>query len=400
MFSSLEARKTYSQYKTDHSLLKSHNSSTKSNDHQGLSYFGSSKRDHMSRQVDQLAALFRFRKLNHFLFWAIVVFISAYHGSLFGGTFYDNLINMLVLVPTQMMVAYILVYHQVPKLLLEGKWMFFFFHFIAVTYAASIVARLSIIYIAEPIIGREGIDESIWEIISDPIYLVKVYTIIVCIPAIVMFLIKMTSERFKQEKQVQNLRTEKRNMELNFLKAQMNPHFLFNTLNNIYALAKAESKDTPEMILKLSAILDYTIYDCQSKTVPISKEWELIEAYADLQAMRSMEPINLILSKSIDTPDIHIAPLLLISLVENAFKYAMQGKLPEIRIDLRVASKTLELEVYNSKPSLINAPPNEKQKGIGINNVRSQLLLLYPQKHSVVIDETETSYFVKLKISL
>jgi len=299
-----------------------------------------------------------------------------------------------------MFVAYVLVYYQVPRLLLEGKWIVFFLHFTVVVYIASILARLSIIYIAEPIIWREGIDESIIEIISDPIYLIKVYTIMVCIPAFIMFLIKMTSERFKQEKQVQNLKTEKRNMELNFLKAQMNPHFLFNTLNNIYALAKTASKDTPDMILKLSSILDYTIYECQSKTVPVSKEWELIEAYADLQAMRSQEPIDLVLSKSIDNPDVLVAPLLMISLVENAFKFAMQSRHPQVRINLNVSNEILKLEIFNSKPVRNNTLHRDNKKGIGINNVKSQLELLYGNRHDVDIIETGNTYFVKLNITL
>ena len=103
------------------------------------------------------------------------------------------------------------------------------------------------------------------------------------------------------------------------------------------------------MILKLSEILDYTIYHCQEKFVPVQREWNLIESYADLQAMRSKEPPKLILENNIDDFTAVIAPLIIISLVENSFKYSMQGKHPEIRILLQVRKRALKLEIYNSE---------------------------------------------------
>ena len=196
----------------------------------------------------------------------------------------------------------------------------------------------------------------------------------------------------------QELETERTLSELKALKSQINPHFLFNTLNNISSLAIKKSDDTPEMILKLSDILDYTIYECNVNRVPITKEWELIENYADLQALRHHDQMTIALNQNIDDAQTKVAPLILISLVENAFKYGLKGKRDGALIDisLNIEDGKLLFKTFNTK----SAENIDRKKGIGLSNTKRQLALLYPDRYNIVIDEQETSYEVSLSIDL
>ena len=346
--------------------------------------------------------IFKSRILNHVGFWVLILLVFSFHGSLFGGNWSENLLMMCSLLPVQITATYLLVYVQLPKLLFKGHWFFFFLSFLFSAYILSVLARLSIIYIGEPLIGYEGIDESLWEVMTDPAYLFKVYVTSAYLPAFLFVVIKLTKDQFVQQNKMIQLEKEKSSAELNFLKAQMNPHFLFNTLNNIYSLAKSKSEQTPEMIMKLSELLDYTIYECNEKEVPITKEWELIENYADLQAVRYHEKLSLVLGQQIDDENVKIAPLILISLVENAFKHSLKStnRLPEIVISLNVKNKLLTFEVFNTKSDKKIEKEGTSKKGIGVRNIKQQLELLYPDRHALTIDEQPHSYKATLTIQL
>lgn len=353
----------------------------------------------MSAIINFFDAFFKARIVNHISFWVVTVLLLAYHGSLFGGNFRNNLINMMAIVPVQMMAAYFLIYVQIPYWLFKGHWVKFISSFIIVAYVLSILARLSVIYIAQPIMHIDGMEESLWEISTDPIFLIKVYMTSVYIPAFLLFLIKMTKERFLQENRLVTLEKEKRFAELNFLKAQMNPHFLFNTLNNIYALSRSKSEQTPEMIMKLSEILDYTIYECSAAKVPVIKEWQLIENFADLQALRHDNQLMIVIDQDIDNDETVIAPLILISLVENAFKHTSMHTQANIKVFLKVKHDVLIFEVFNSLSSS-NTKKHSDKKGIGVPNVKRQLALQYPDRHTMHIDHQADFYKITLSIQL
>lgn len=354
----------------------------------------------MSWINNKLEPLFQNKVSSHLLFWVSIVLLLSYHGSLFGGTWKDNLINMLTILPIQMMASYSLIYWLMPKFLYRRQWIVFGLLLGGLAYLFSVLGRLSIIHIAEPLIGAGEYDESIWEIVNDPVYLIRVYLSSIYLPAIIFFMVKMTKERFVNQNKLDFLEKEKRNAELNFLKAQMNPHFLFNTLNNIYALSRQKSELTSDMILKFSDILDYTIYECQADTVSISKEWELIENYADLETLRFNKPVHVVLNNKIENPDNQIAPLILITLVENAFKYALKNpsEQPLIKIDLEESNRQITMTTFNSKGETVTEV--KSQKGIGIQNLRRQLNLIYNKKHELKILDTLDTYTTKLTIQL
>ena len=365
-------------------------------------YFAENTNSYLPTSNSYIDTYLSYRIINHLIFWLLTLVITAYQGSLFGGTFADNLLNMTILLPVQLIVAYILVYVQIPRWAFHNKWLPFGLSLIIIAYFAAVLARIITIYIAEPLIGIDDIKVPILEIMMDPINLLKVYIVILYIPAFILFLIKMTKERFSNAQRVTTLQKEKKTAELNFLKAQMNPHFLFNTLNNIYSLAKNKSDQTPEMILKLSEILDYTIYECNDERVSITQEWELIENYVDLEALRYNKELDLVLDKDIDNENTKIAPLILITIVENAFKFglATAKQIPKISISLSVQENKLDFVVKNSKASNSKQSKKDKKKGIGVTNIERQLTLQYPEKHYIKSTETDEQFQVTLNINL
>lgn len=211
----------------------------------------------------------------------------------------------------------------------------------------------------------------------------------------VKLLIRNTTLRNKY----QQLQLEKKISELNYLKSQTNPHFLFNTLSNIYALAKKKSERTADSVLRLSDILRYMLYETQQERVGIKKEIEIIEEYIELERMRYDNTLRVRFEKDIDDPDTEIPPLLLIPLIENAFKHGVSETIREPYIDiyLSVRNNTLELRVENSTgPQDSTAVLKEN---IGLANLRKQLSLQF-RRWRLDIDRNPHSFWIYLNIDL
>lgn len=200
------------------------------------------------------------------------------------------------------------------------------------------------------------------------------------------------------EKKSKESELEKVNAELSYLKLQINPHFLFNTLNNIYSLASVQSTQTPAAVMKLSEIMRYVIYDAQADYVPVDKEIEYIRNYIELQKMRSNDKLLLNFETSGDLSSYKIAPLLLLSFIENAFKYGISNhEKSNIRISITVNNGMLEMIVNNT---IFNRPHNNHINNIGIPNSSRRLELLYPAKHILTVNKLDNVFNVDLKIEL
>lgn len=203
----------------------------------------------------------------------------------------------------------------------------------------------------------------------------------------------------KQEETVQ-LTREKINAELQLLKAQVHPHFLFNTINNIYSFILNGSPRAPEMIKKLSALLNYILNECNRPVVPLSKELSLIQDYMELERIRYGAKLNMNMHIQGSTAGKMISPLLLIPFVENSFKHGTSRMLthPWVKLDVIIEDHSLEFKISNNKPE--QKKDGTTKKGIGLNNVKKRLQLLYPETHSLSIIENEMSYNVAMKIAL
>jgi len=212
--------------------------------------------------------------------------------------------------------------------------------------------------------------------------------------------VKLLKRWYLKQKETDQLVREKINAELQLLKAQVHPHFLFNTLNNIYSFILNGSDKAPEMIKKLSSLLYYILNDCNRKWVSLDKEISMIQDYIALEQIRYGDRLNLSLHIQGSPKGKMISPLMLIPFVENSFKHGTSRTLthPWVRLDIHIDKDFLEFKLTNNKPEY-NIESTGK-KGIGLNNVKKRLQLIYPESHSLNIIENEMSYEVYMKIIL
>jgi two-component system, LytTR family, sensor kinase len=223
-------------------------------------------------------------------------------------------------------------------------------------------------------------------------------------PALFVFAIstaiKITNEWFKAEKQKKEMENEKLHSELAFLKSQVNPHFLFNILNNICSLARKKSDDTENAIIQLSRIMRYMLYDSKDEKVPLGKEVEYLQNYIDLQRLRISDTVIISFTIEGNIEGKMVEPMLLIPFVENAFKHGV-SYIDESRIDIRLETGdgVLHFRVENNRVRK-NEAPVQLESGIGLKNVLRRLDLLYPQAHTIDIEENASKYIVNLEICL
>lgn len=213
---------------------------------------------------------------------------------------------------------------------------------------------------------------------------------------------KIISDWIRHQTEKRELERRSMQSELKFLKTQINPHFLFNTLNNLYALTLKKSDLAPDIVLKLSDMMRYMLYECNEKLVPLQKEIIYLQHYIDLEKLRFGNKERMHFSVEGDVKDQKIAPLILIPFVENAFKHGLKSSVQEnayFYCYLIIENNHLEFTVINSKPEL---PVAEKDRfgGIGLVNVQRRLNLLYPDKYTLKIKNTKEEYSVKLTLEL
>ncbi len=218
-----------------------------------------------------------------------------------------------------------------------------------------------------------------------------IYTIGTCITVVQRLL---AAERTRQI-----IEHEKVNTELSFLKSQVNPHFFFNTLNNIYSLAVTKSDNTAPAVMKLSSIMRYILSETQSQFVPLQNEIDFIKNFIDLQLVRLTDKVSVDFRYEGEIADKVVAPLMFIPFIENAFKYGVSTKEEtSIKIALWVSDISIRLDVINT---IVKAEKTiHETTGIGINNVKRRLELLYPDKYKLNISEIDNQFFVQLEIIL
>ena len=221
-------------------------------------------------------------------------------------------------------------------------------------------------------------------------------------PTIVGFAlaIKLLKNWYLKQKEAAQVAREKINAELQLLKAQVHPHFLFNTLNNIYSFIINDSPVATEAIKKLSTLLRYIIYECNQPLVKLEKELRMIRDYIDLEKIRYGESFNMSLQIQGNASNKMICPLLLIPFLENSFKHGASQMLthPWVNLEIVIEDENLYFNLSNSKPMLTG----EKTitKGLGLSNVKKRLAILYPGTHSLNITEDVMSFTVSLKVPI
>ncbi len=210
---------------------------------------------------------------------------------------------------------------------------------------------------------------------------------------------KLIFDYTKMQQRLAEVAKEKAETELNFLKSQINPHFLFNSLNSVYFLIHKDNAEARQALHKFSEMLRYQLYEVNDDKIPIEKEIHYLKDYVDLQQLRKDEKYSVQFNCAKDVKGFYIEPLLLIPFVENAFKHISHynDQSNYVRVDLNRANGIFTFLVANSKEDQLTT---ETQGGIGMNNVKRRLELLYPGKHELTIAESDKTFSVKLNLQL
>jgi len=213
--------------------------------------------------------------------------------------------------------------------------------------------------------------------------------------------ITLLREKGRKKNELEQFEREKKEMELFALKSQIDSHFLFNTLNNIYGLALKKSDLTPQSILYLSEILNFVLYETKNDFYPLSKEIQLLKYYIELERMRYGDSFNVDFEADDDKYyDSYITPLILFTFLENSFKHGISKTMhnPWVKIRLRSSVSEIFFEIENSIPENPDNAGQDGNKGIGLENIRRRLILLYPQMHKLIIRRDANSFYAGLTL--
>jgi hypothetical protein len=311
--------------------------------------------------------------------------------------------TMMYMIPS-LFLAYSLMYIVIPKLVLPGKYAMATISailLIFLTAALSVALSMTVI----DYIRHHNADKISPLVASEPHPAFYIQFGVAMLAGLrgsitvggVAAAIKLMKCFYEEQQAALILEKEKANAELQILKAQLHPHFLFNTLNNIYSFTQDVSEKASGMILGLSQLLRYILYDCNKPLVPLNKELKMLRDYLGLEATRYDHELEI--AVQLPKPgNYFIAPLMLLPFIENAFKHgaSQMTERPWINITVAVNESKLLMILTNGKPS----SKKTFAPGIGIANVRKRLELLYPDQHKLMITEEEEMYIVNLEIKL
>jgi len=301
----------------------------------------------------------------------------------------------LLILPIKMLLTYFAVYYFLNAVLANPKKIFFpLLAMIGMTVLCVILFRVVYFYYINPVV-YSGIETH-----STLFGILTIWTTFLEIGfvAAIAAVIKFVRLQLKSRETEKNLIKEKLETELKFLRNQTNPHFLFNTLNNIYSLALRKSDETPEIVMKLSKLLNFMIYESRKQTISIGEEVKILDDYIEIERIRYDSRLDISFIREIDNENEQISPLLLLSFIENSFKHGASESRFEsfIHIEMEVKKGILNFSVANNKE---NNHSQHKGGNIGLANTRRQIELMYTE-YALNVEEKENRFNVFLMINL
>lgn len=336
----------------------------------------------------------RYRLLRHATYWVFHTLIWAVFWTVIGapGNFGSHLINMVLWLPVFILFGYPMAYWAVPRFLLRGKILQFLGMVLLWAIAGLFIDEGYKDYIVIP--SQEALHMKYILPKGPQAYCYLCITTAAAVPMIIQFF------KHWNRKQQDWLRTqeEKVSAELQLLKAQVHPHFLFNTLNNIYSFSLESSPKTPGLILKLSNLLSYMLYECKAPEVRLQKELEIMKNYIELERERYGNKIDISWNENGELQDMFIAPLMMLPFLENAFKHGISEQIEKswLSVDISVEANRLKVKIANSK----NVFATSRENGIGIANIRKRLEFIYPHKHELKLSDEGDFFVVALMMQL
>jgi hypothetical protein len=337
------------------------------------------------------------RLLSHIIFWIAYIGFFILQYSLFKKSdvpLSSTAGSLALTAIIDIAAAYFTVYYLLPKFLFRKKYVLFGILFLVSASAAIVAQRVLMYYISYPVFYPQWLDErgSFWNI--NPFYtLLNIYTVVGLFASI-----KLVKYWFQNQQAKSELENKNKTSELALLRTQLNPHFLFNTLNNIDALILTNPEKASDAIIKLSDIMRFMLYDTNTDVVSLEKELNYLKSYIALQQMRFKDSKFVKFVNEGNCNGKTIAPMLFIPFVENAFKHGTKNvKSPGIEIYLTCGEDSIKFDVINHFDGT-QEMNKDKTPGIGLANTRRRLELLYPDKHELRITRENGFYTSSLTI--
>ena len=354
------------------------------------------------------------RVIIHILFWSIVFFfIVTMNQWFYRNNGFERLITQITVANfLVVLITYYWLSTWVLTALYQKKWLTLLIHLIAIHIFSNFsnyfvytevgrqpdvpqtISRIAAVY------EQIGFINGLW---SKTIFIFNwsfSYNIILTIVSV-----KFMKDVLVSQTQSARLERDNLNLELNFLRSQINPHFFFNAINSAYSLIVDKDDEAAAILVKLSSLMRYTLYKTGSPYVTLQQEVDFINDYVDLERIRHGRNVSILLRTEGQVSGLQIPPLLLLTFVENAFKHGINTTIRDswVTVDLNVEDNQLRFVVRNSKPEEQRPTPNkllQTSSGIGLANTQRRLQLLYPDAHQLHIEETKTTYTVNLTLLL
>lgn len=334
------------------------------------------------------------RILYHISFWLVYLVLNSWLGSIFNRVELTKaFLGEAAVLPVKILLTYFIFYYIIPLYLDRDKvW-----KLVGLSLLAFIIATLLYRVVTAWLFFPAFEPERIIPFFYWPGLYLTTFDLFITVAAATT--IKMIRVHYKSLEFEQELLREKLQSELKFLRAQINPHFLFNTLNNLFVLARKKSDRTADAIMMLSKIMRFVLYDCRTPRIPVADEARIIQDYIELEKLRYNTRLEVQYRENIAPPGGSIAPLLLLPFVENSFKHGAGGTTGDARIEikLQLANNVLEFEVVNTVDE-VERPPNPE--GIGLKNVKRQLDLIYPDRYELSAGRENGTFRAHLKVRL
>ena len=337
-------------------------------------------------------SFFQKYKLHHVFFWMLVFALWFYLRYQDYTTKRIAAEITLLKVTDLALLVYLTNYILIPRLLYKKKYIDFVGAFIILIVASSLVKVYTIGEILHQprLFSLSGnLKARLYENVISDFFLVLAGAAF-----------RLVFDYIQVQQRLAEVAKEKAETELNFLKSQINPHFLFNSLNSVYFLINKDNPEARNALHKFSEMLRYQLYEMSGDKIPVEKEINYLKDYVDLQQLRKDEKYSVQFNYAPDVKEFFIEPLLLIPFVENAFKHISHNndKTNFVKLDMSRSNGTFLFTVENSRET--GQPVTEKKGGIGLKNVKRRLELLYPGKHELKIDETDQTFSVKLNLQV
>jgi sensor histidine kinase YesM len=344
------------------------------------------------RLIDRLYNLLTLRPVYHALFWLALFGLMVWFGYRERHDLWFVVGNELVSLFFFAVLVYFNLFYLIPNYLARNVLLYLGL----VLAACAVVTPIKVLVLYLKFSGMPKVQSDLVGV-QDSLYLGSFFV------TLASTVLRVITDWWRYQREKQALQTQTIQSELRFLKSQINPHFLFNTLNNLYALTLKKSDKAPEIVLKLSEIMRYMLYECNEKQVLLSKEIQYIHNYLDLERLRQPAGADIQFVTEGHVSDQLIAPLLFVPFLENSFKHGLNHHVHGggfVHIHLKVQDDDLEFFVENSKAERLPRQEHPRSGGIGLVNLRQRLNILYPSKHTLTVEDEPHRYAATLLVEL